>query len=230
MSRFDGGRLRRGRLRLSPAEVSWRSGLRRQTDLTGAAVVATAMERVRHRRGAVEVELRLTDGRPARLHLPEAEAAATVRMLSGRDVAGLDPARIRPAGRTWWAVVFLTLAALWVASTVILAFDGYTATATVVRSSDTWTCAVTWQSPSGTPEHDDTDCFGEPPASGEPPDSSFEVVVPYGDYEGAVTTRPTLALVGAIGAVPLGAIGVLRLRVVSRCRRTNVGPRSTRRR
>jgi hypothetical protein len=173
------------------------------------------MQQVRHRRGDVDVQLRLADGGSVRLELPEAEAAATVRMLSGRDAPGLDPARIRPSGRTWWATASLTVAGLWAALMVALMFDGYTATATVVRSAGTWTCAVTWQSPSGTPEHDDTDCFDEPPGS------SLEILVPYGDYEGAVTTRPMLALVGVTGAVPLAAIGALRLRVVARRRRTN---------
>jgi hypothetical protein len=174
------------------------------------------MQQVRHRRGAVGVQLRLADGRSARLELPEAEAVATVRRLSGRDASGLDPARIRPSGRTWWATACLTLAALWVALMVAMGLDGYTATATVLRSAGTWTCAVTWQSPSGTPEHDDTDCFDEPPGS------SLEILVPYGDYEGAVTTRPMLALVGVVGAVPLATVGALRFRVVARRRRTNV--------
>jgi hypothetical protein len=97
------------------------------------------MQQVRHRRGAVDVQLRLAEGRTARLELPEAEAAATVRMLSGRDAPGLDPARIRPSGRTWWATACLTLAGLWVALMVWMALDGYTATATVVRSAGTWT-------------------------------------------------------------------------------------------
>jgi hypothetical protein len=211
----ENGRARSGRLRLSPGGVTWRSGLR-STDLTGAAVLTAAMQQVRHRRGDVDVQLRLADGRSARLELHEAEAAATVRMLSGRDAPGLDPTRIRPSGRTWWATACLTLAALWVALMVWMALDGYTATATVVRSADTWTCAVTWQSPSGTPEQDDADCFDEPPGS------SLEILVPFGDYEGAVTTRPMLALVGVTGAVPLAAIGALRFRVVARRRRTNV--------
>ena len=46
--------------------------------------------------------------------------------------------------------------------------------------------------------------------------------VPNGDYEGAVTTRPVLAVVAVTGAVPLAAIGALRHGVVSRRRRTNV--------
>jgi hypothetical protein len=212
----EDGRARRGRLRLAPGGITWRSGLRSSTDLTCAAVLTAAMRRVRHRRGDVEVRLRLADGRSARLELPEAEAAATVRMLSGRDAPGLDPVRIRHSGRTWWATACLTVAGLWVALMVAMAFDGYTATGTVVRSAGTWTCAVTWQSPSGTPEQDDTDCFGEPPGS------SLEVLVPYGDYEGAVTTRPMLALVGVTGALPLAAIGALRFRVVARRHRTNV--------
>ena len=156
----EDGRAHRGRLRLAPGEITWRSGLRSPTDLTGAAVLAAGMQHVRHRRGDVEVRLRLADGRSARLELPEAEAAATVRMLSGRDAAGLDSVRIRHSGRTWWAITCLTLAALWAAFMVLLAFDGYTATATVVRSAGTWTCAVTWESPRGTPERDDTDCYG----------------------------------------------------------------------
>jgi hypothetical protein len=210
----NGGPSRRGRLRLRPGEVTWRSLWRNRVDLTGAALLSGKLQQVRHRRGDAELMLR-TNRASAHLELGEAEAAATARALTGRDFPGLDPWRIRPSGRTWWAIACLTVAGLWVAFVLLLAFDGYTAQASVLRSDGGWTCTVTWHDPRGVSQRDDTDCFGESTGS------TVEILVPWGDFRGAVTTRPTLAMVGTVGATPLCAVGAVRLRLVSRRRRSN---------
>lgn len=209
------GPQRRGRLRLSASRAVWRSGLRAPVDLSGAVLLGAAMRRVRHRRGDGELRLLLGNGTSALLELPEAQAAATARMLTGRDVPGLDASRIRPAGSTWWAVACLAVSGLWMALMAVTAFDGYSAAATVVRSGGGWTCTVTWVDPNGARQSDESDCFDEPVGS------SLQIQVPWGDFRGAVTTRPMLGFVALAGATPLAAVGALRLRVLARRRRTS---------
>ncbi|MGY1751897.1 DUF3592 domain-containing protein [Blastococcus sp. SYSU D01042] len=172
---------------------------------------------LQHRReqGDAELLLRSDDGTAVRLRAAEAEGAATARALTGRDAPGLDPWRARDPGRVWWAAACLVVATLWVGLWTAIALDGYTATADVLRSDGGWTCTVTWRDLNGVRQQDDSDCFGEPVGS------SIDILVPYGDFQGLVTTRSTTLLVGAVGAAPLLAVGAIRLLVVARRRRTN---------
>jgi hypothetical protein len=107
------------------------------------------------------------------------------------------------------------LAVGWAAFMLLLALDGYTAEATVVRSAGSGTCTVTWQDLGGHRQQDDSDCFDPPPGS------TIEIIVPWGDFHGSVTTRPVLAVVAAVGATPLLVVGGLLLGSAARRGRNN---------
>ena len=206
-----GGTRQRGRVVLSPAGASWRLRGDLPMDLRGPVVHDSGGD-TGQERGRVRLQVQTAHGAPLVLDLSTRDAAAVACVLSSGDVPGVPAWRPRPRRGGGWAIACLVLAVGWVTLMLVLASDGYTAEATVLRSEGGWTCDVSWSDARGHLQQDESDCFDEPVGA------TIEVLVPWGDFRGAVTTRPMLAFVGAVGASPLLLLGGLLLRSAARRR------------
>ncbi|WP_147251770.1 DUF3592 domain-containing protein [Blastococcus sp. TF02-8] len=207
------GRGSRGRVRLTAADVTWRERGHEPVGLRGPVRLGPTGHASWGRQATVRLQLWTAEGRQMALDLPAPEAAATVRLLSGQDPVGLEPWRATRARGTAWAAAFLTLAVGFAGLMFLVGTDGYTADATVLSSDDGWTCEVAWTDPTGTAIEGRSDCFGERAGS------RLEVLVPWGEIEDPVSTRPALALSGGVVAAPLLAVGALLAWRVARHRR-----------
>lgn len=163
------GRLRGGRLVLSPSRIVWtrRGGV--TVDLAGAQVLASAAAPGNYgANGFVRVRLRLADGSQAQVQLHREDAATLVDLLQSAVPPLPDAAA--PAGlrrtdwlrRGWWAIACLVLGLGWLAANVIAGLDGYSVQAQVTRAADAdGYCRVIWADANGAARSGEAACDDE---------------------------------------------------------------------
>jgi hypothetical protein len=163
------GKLRAGKLVLSPSRIVWtRRG--RTVDLAGAQVLASAQAPGNYgANGFVRVRLRLAGGSQAQVQVHREDAATLVGLLQSDVPPAPDTGP--PAGTGWirsgwWAIACLVLGLGWLAANVIAGLDGDSVQAHITRAADgDGYCRVAWVDADGATHRGEVACDNERPGA-----------------------------------------------------------------